>query len=107
MSSEQPYKSPDGLEPKKSNSVLIVIVVAVALVIPTLCVCGGAAAWLFLTVPVESGQIEPFIEFDSIDSVRPIEAVPRVEPVPPIEAVPPIQPAPPIEPPPGDEGTAK
>jgi hypothetical protein len=78
MSSEQPYKSPDGLEPKKSNTVLIVIVVLVVLTIPALCLCGGAA--FFWTVRVDSGQDEPFVEFDSVDSVPPIEAVPPIEP---------------------------
>jgi hypothetical protein len=50
MSTEQPYKSPDGLEPKKSNTVLIVIVVLVVLAIPALCLCGGGAVF-FMGVP--------------------------------------------------------
>ena len=81
MSSEQPYKSPSGLEPKKSNTVLIVVVVFVVLTISTLCVCGGATGFLLWTLRVESSQSE-----------LPVEVVP-MEPPPPVEAVPPIEPA--------------
>jgi len=77
MSSEQPCKSPNGLEPKKSNTVFIVIVVLVVLAIPALLLCGGAAAWLSLAVPVErSIQIELPVES---------EAVPMTEINPPIQ----------------------
>lgn len=82
MSSEQPYKSPDGLEPKKSNTVLIVIVVLVVLTIPALCLCGGGAV-LFLNLRMEGGQDEPFI---------------AIEPAPPIAPVLPVHPAPDDEP---------
>jgi hypothetical protein len=98
MSSEQPNKSPDGLEPKKSNTVLIVIVVLVVLTIPALCLCGGGAIF-FLDLRMEGGQDEPFIEYDSMDSM---ESVPAIEPVPPIAPVPPVQATPPIEPAPSD-----
>jgi hypothetical protein len=82
MSSEDPYKSPSEHEPKKSNTVLIVIVVLVVLAIPALCICGGAAAWLFMAVRVESLQNEPpFVD-------GPIIEIPPIEPVPPIEAAP-------------------
>jgi hypothetical protein len=90
MSNEQPHKSPDGLEPKKSNTVLIVIAVLVVLAIPALCLCGGGAV-LFLNLRMEGGQDDTFIEYDSMDSM---ESVPDIEPVPPIEAVPPTEPAP-------------
>ena len=82
MNSEQPYKSPDGLEPKKSNTVLIVIVVLVVLAIPALCLCGGAVAYVW-TVPVERS-----IQIDLPDEA---EAVPMTDTVPPIDAVSPIQ----------------
>jgi len=85
MSSKDPYKPPSEHEPKKSNTVLIVIVVFVVLAIPALCICGGAAAWLFLAVPVERS-----IQIDLPDEA---EAVPMTDTVPPIGAVPPIQPA--------------
>ncbi len=101
MSSEQPYKSPDGREPKKSNTVLIVIVVFVVLAIPALCICGGAAAWLFMAVRVESFQNEPpFVD-------GPIIEIPPIEPVPPIEAVPSIESAPSDAARSGDDATTK
>jgi len=84
MNSEQPYKSPDGLEPKKSNTVLIVIVVLVVVAIPALCLCGGAVAFVW-TVPVERS-----IQIDLPDEA---EAVPMTGTNSPIEAVPPVQPA--------------
>ena len=71
MSSEQPYESPSGLEPKKSNTVLIVVIVLVVLTISALCVCGGVAGFLFWTLRVESNQRE-----------LPVELVP-MEPPPP------------------------
>ena len=84
MSSEQPYKSPDGLEPKKSNTVLIVVIVLAVLAIPALCLCGGGAAWLFLAVPVESGI--------QIDLPAEAEAVPMTETNPPIQLGPGTEP---------------
>jgi hypothetical protein len=98
MSNEQPYKSPDGLEPKKSNTVLIVVVVLVVLVFPALCLCGGAAAFVW-TVPVERS-----IQIDFPDGA---EAVPMTDTNSPIEAVPPIEPAPGDEPRSGDNATTK
>ena len=83
MNSEQPYKSPDGLEPKKSNTVLIVIAVLVVLAIPAFCLCGGAALWMLVAVPVERS-----IQIELPDEA---EAVPMTETAPPTEAVPPIE----------------
>ena len=98
MSTEQPYKSPDGLEPKKSNTVLIVVVVLVVLVFPALCLCGGGALWMLVAVPVErSIQIELPDEAEAVpmtDANLPIEAAPLIELAPGDEpAVPPNEPA--------------
>jgi hypothetical protein len=98
MSSEDPYKSPSGHEPKKSNTALIVIIVLAVLTIPALCLCGGAAVYVW-TVPAERS-----IQIDLPDES---EAVPITDTVPPIEAVPPIQLAPGDEPPSGDDSTTK
>jgi len=113
MSSEDPYKRPSEHEPKKSNTALIVIIVLAVLTIPALCICGGAAAWLFLAVRVESLQNEPPFVDGPIIEIPPTEPPAEIEPMPPIEAGPLIVPAPQIEPAAGDEplsgdeGTAK
>jgi len=62
MSSEQPYKSPNGQEPKKSKTALIVIIVLAVLAIPVVCIFGLAAVIFFNAVRLESIQNEPFIE---------------------------------------------
>jgi hypothetical protein len=99
MSSEEPYKPPGTHEPKKSNTALLVIVVLLVLTIPALCICGGAAAWFFLAIPVERN-----VQFESPDEA---ERVPMTDTVSPIERAPPLQPAPGDEAVPSNEPDGK
>ena len=108
MSSRQPNNSPNGPEPKKSNTALIVIIVLAVVTLPVLCICGGAV-FMFGYANIQNEQ-RLFDEstFDVVPMEPSIELVPPVKAVPlPIETVPPVESAPTEEPRSSDEASTK